>query len=79
MAKTPFHTYLRAAGPMTRQNPALVKLSKKTRSSEDHLFQVALGRKPSGACAAAIAHHVKDPAVTIDSLLAGAAGIERAE
>lgn len=49
------HAHLKARGPITRENPELVRLAEETGYSADHLFKIAIGaREPSGRCRKAI-------------------------
>lgn len=67
----PFHAYLRSTGSMTTGNPELVRISKRTGYSPDHLYRVALGHRPaSSRCAKAVCQAIgrRDPGVTEASL-----------
>jgi hypothetical protein len=69
--KSPLHAHLYAKGPMTRKNPELQRLARATGYSAEHLFGVALGRRASRACAMAIVKHTRNPAISVDGLVAG--------
>lgn len=57
--RSPFYLHLKAKGRMGRKNPELLRVSRVTGLSVEHLFHVALGRRvPSPVAAKAIVRAV---------------------
>lgn len=63
MARSAFHEHLARKGPLTRQNPEVVRLATATGYSADHVYQVAIGQRvPPAKCAIALARALKGKA-----------------
>lgn len=56
MARSALHEYVAGKGPLTRENPEVLRIAKATGYSADHIYQVVIGsRVPPARCAIAIA------------------------
>lgn len=72
MSRNPFYQHLAAAGPMSRNNPELLRLHKETGFSVEHLFKVATGRRAvSLPLALAVSRASNSATVTPDSFRLG--------
>ena len=68
-ARSALYRHLHAHGRMGRKNPELLRLSRKSGLSVEHLFQVALGRRKLSVLAAReLVRQARNPEVTEASL-----------
>ncbi len=44
-ARRPLHAHLVKHGPMTRQNPELIRIANATGYSADHIYKIAIGSR----------------------------------
>lgn len=71
MARSELHEYVAGKGPMTLKNPEILRLSKATGFSSEHLFRVVIGQRvPAEKCAIALVGALKGRLpITVETLL----------